>query len=227
MATRIKAVIPLGISVALLTFLWLEVSLNFTFHWFTNGDLGIGLALPANFHLVAPAAFISWAMFFAAGADQKALGTSALAVSIGAAGGLALMLIAPALADLPDFWAIAAVSAVIALIVVAASAAGSWYFTPGVFGGFGSVVFWWIATGLDGWAENGGGVGNSLQSLADPGTAGSGAFGGVISTPAIWVFASVAVSLLCGCLLGRSSTALATLLTPRHKPEPELATTRA
>lgn len=215
MSSRIKALLPLAAAVAVLTFVWLEVSLNFTFHWVTDGDLGIGLSLPSNFHLVPPAAFVSWALFFAAGATRRAFTTSALAVTIGAVGALALMLVAPVVADLPDFWGIALVAAVIALVVVLASAAGDWYFTPGVFGGFASVVFWWVATGLDGWAENGGGVGNSLQALGDPATAGSGAFGGVISTPAMWVFASSTVTLLCGCVLGIASVTLAGLLTPK------------
>lgn len=215
MASRIKALLPLAVAVAALTFIWLEVSLNFTFHWMTDGDLGIGMSLPSNFHLVPPAAFISWAVFFAAGANKRAFGTSAAAVTIGAVAALVLMVVAPLVADLPDFWGIASVTAVIALVAVLASAAGEWYFTPGVFAGFASVVFWWVATGLDGWAENGGGVGNSLQALADPATAGNGAFGGVISTPVPWVFVSVAVTLLCGCVLGILSVTLAGALTPR------------
>lgn len=218
MSSRIKALLPLAVAVAMLTFVWLEVSLNFTFHWVTDGDLGIGLSLPSNFHLVPPAAFVSWAVFFAAGATRRAFVTSALAVTIGAVGALLLMLVAPAVADLPDFWGIASVTAAIALVAVLASAAGDWYFTPGVFGGFASVVFWWVATGLDGWAENGGGVGNSLQALADPATAGSGAFGGVISTPAEWVFASSTVSLLCGCVLGIASVTLAGILVRTSSP---------
>ena len=127
------------------------------------------------------------------------------------------------LAGLPDFWSIAAISAALAFVVVVASAAGSWYFTPGVFGGFGAVVFWWIATGLDGWATNGGGVRNSVEGLADPATAGSGAFGGVISTPTGWVFASVAVSLLCGSLLGYASVALSGVLNFIDRTEAESA----
>jgi hypothetical protein len=62
-------------------------------------------------------------------------------------------------------------------------------------------VFWWTATGLDGWAEKGGGVGSGLKSLADPATAGTRAFGGVLSTPYVWVWVSCTVSLLAGCLL--------------------------
>lgn len=219
MSERLKATLPLAIAVGILAFIWLEISLNFTFHWVTAGDLGNGLSLPANFHLVAPAAFISWAMFFAAGADRAAAGKVALASTIGAVGGLLLGLVAPKVADLPDFYGIAVTAAVIAVLVVLASSAGDFYFTPAVFGGFAAVVFWWIATGLDGWAPTGGGVGNSVAALGKPETAGTGAFSGVISTPVEWVFVSVAASLLAGVLLGQASIKLAAILTAR-RPEP-------
>lgn len=212
MAQRIRAVLPLSLAVALWAFAWVELSLNFTFHWLTDGDLGIGLALPSNLHLIAPAGFVSWAIFFAAGADSLAARKALLASAIGATGGFLLMVLAPQVADLPDFWGIAAVTGAISFAVVAASSLGDWYFTPGVFGGFASIVFWWIATGLDGWAQDGGGVGNSVGALAKPETAGSGAFGGVLSTPVEGVFASVLASLACGVLLGVLSVKLAAAL---------------
>lgn len=212
MAQPIRAVLPLSLAVALLAFAWVELSLNFTFQWFTDGDLGIGLSLPSNFHLIAPAAFVSWAVFFAAGADALAARTALIASAIGACGGFLLMALAPQVADLPDFWGIAAVTGVVSFAVVAASSLGDWYFTPGVFGGFASIVFWWIATGLDGWAENGGGVGNDVTALSKPETAGTGAFGGVLSTPIEWVFASILASLACGVLLGVLSVRLAAAL---------------
>lgn len=215
MTQRLRALLPLSGAVGLLAFLWLEVSLNFSFHWFSDGDLGIGLALPNNFHLIPPAAFVSWAMFFAAGADRGAAAKVAVASAIGAVSGLLLMWIAPALADLPDFWGIALAAGVLALLVTAAGCIGDWYLIPGAFGGFATIVFWWIATGLDGWAEAGGGVGNSVAALAKPQTAGSGAFGGVLSTPVEWVFVSCLASLLCGVLLGLASVRLADVLTPR------------
>jgi hypothetical protein len=81
-------------------------------------------------------------------------------------------------------------------------------------------VFWWIATGLDGWADHGGGVGNSVQALAKPATAGAGAFGGVISTPYGWVVFNTFVTLLVGCLLGLVSTRLAGVLTPKPATTP-------
>lgn len=212
MTQRFKAVLPLSLAVALLTFAWLEVSLNFTFHWFTDGDLGVGLELPRNFHLVAPAGFVSWAVYFAAGADRPAATKAALASVVGAVAGLMLMWLAPGVADLPDFFGIAVVAGFLAFGVVALAAVGDSYFTPGVFGGFAAIVFWWIATGLDGWAPDGGGVGNSVAALGKPETAGSGAFGGVLSTPVEMVFASILASLLCGVVLGVLSVRLAGVL---------------
>jgi hypothetical protein len=224
MIERAKASAPLAIVIAVLAFLWVEVSLNFTFHWVTDGDLGIGLSLPSSFHLIVPAAFISWGFFFAAGADSAAFTKVAVASVIGAVGALLLMLVAPKIADLPDFWGIALTVGVLAFLIVLGSAAGDWYYVPGIFGGFGATVFWWIATGLDGWAKHGGGIGNSVAALGKPATAGSGAFGGVLSTPAGWVFVDTLVTLLIGCVLGVVSVKLAGLLTPRAASEPETRT---
>ncbi len=216
MLERAKAAIPLAGVIAVLAFLWVEFSLNFTFHWVTDGNLGIGLSLPSNFHLIVPAAFVSWGLFFAAGADMGALTKVVVASVVGTVAALLLMWIGPALADLPDFWGIAVTVGVLAFIVVVASAVGDWYYVPAIFGAFAATVFWWIATGLDGWAKNGGGVGNSLAALAKPATAGAGAFGGVLSTPRGWVFVDVLVTLLIGCLLGWLSVKLAAVFTPRH-----------
>lgn len=224
MSARLRATLPLALSVGILAFLWLEISLNFTFHWVTAGDLGNGLALPGNLQLIAPAAFVSWAMFFAAGADGAAVVKVLVSSVIGAAGGLVLMVVGPKVADIPDFWGLALVVGVLAVVVVAASSLGDWYFTPAVFGGFASVVFWWIATGLDGWAPGGGGGANSVEALGAPTTAGTGAFSGVLSTPVEWVFASTAATLAIGVVLGRLSmvlcTAFAAVIAP---PAPALA----
>lgn len=212
MRHRLQEVLPLAVAVAALTFVWTEVSLNFTFHWVTAGDLGIGLELPANFQLITPTAFISWAVFFALGADNTALGKALVSSAIGATAALVLMLVAPKVADLPDFWGLAVVLTVLVLIAVLLGAAGDWYFTPGVFVAFAAVVLWWFATGLDGWAENGGGVGNSVEALGDPATAGSGAFGGVLSTPFEWVYISSLATLAIGVFLGALSAKIAALL---------------
>jgi hypothetical protein len=219
MTERLKAAAPLAISVGILAVVWLEVSLNFSFHWVTEGDLGNGLALPANFTLVAPAALISWSMFFAAGADRAAAGKVALASTIGAVGALLVGLIAPEIAELPDFYGIALTAGIIAAVAVLASALSDYYYIPAVFCGLTAVLFGWIATGLDGWAPGGGGADNTIAALGKPETAGAGAFHGVLSTPLEWVFISSAVSLLVGPLLGLASVKLAGILT-LAKPQP-------
>jgi hypothetical protein len=211
MLGRAKAAAPLALVIAVLAFIWVEVSLNFTFHWVTSGDLGNGLSLPASFHLIVPAAFVSWGFFFAAGADNSALLKVVVASVVGSVGALVVMAIAPQLADLPDFWGIALVVAIAAFVLVLASALGDWYYVPAIFGAFAATIFWWIATGLDNWAPSGGGVGNSVASLGDPTTAGLGAFAGVLSTPFGWVWVDSLASLLCGCLLGLVSVKLAGL----------------
>jgi len=225
MLKRVKGALPLSAAIAVLAFAWVEVSLNFTFHWVTSGDLGIGLSLPSNFQLVTPAAFISWAVFFAAGADAAALRKTAASSAVGATAALVLMLVAPHVAGLPDFWGIALVLAVLVFVAVVLTVAGDWYYVPGVFVAFAAVVFWWFATGLDGWAQNGGGVGNSVAALGKPETAGAGAFGGVISTPAEWVYISSLASLLCGSFLGVASVKLSTALglMAGKKPSLEMA----
>jgi hypothetical protein len=222
MLQRVKGVLPLSAAIALLAFAWVEVSLNFTFHWVSSGDLGIGLSLPSNFQLVTPAAFISWAVFFAAGADTPALKKTAVSSVVGATAALALMLVSPHVAGLPDFWGIALVLAVLVFVAVVLTVVGDWYYVPGVFVAFAAVVFWWFATGLDGWAENGGGIGNSVAALGKPETAGAGAFGGVISTPAEWVYISSLASLMCGGFLGVASVKLSTALGLMAGKQPSL-----
>jgi hypothetical protein len=201
MLDKLKRTLPLALAFGVLTFVWIEVSMNFTFHWFDNGNLGNGLGLPPNLHLVAPAAFISWALVFAAGGDAAAATKVGVGSLIGAVAGLVLMAFAPKTAELPDFWGLALWAGVLAFGAVALSVF-DWYYAPAALASWAGVVFWWIATGLDGWAAHGGGVGSGLESLGKPETAGTGAFGGVLSTPYEWVFASTLISLLAGCLLG-------------------------
>lgn len=216
MGPRAKAIFPLALVIGVLSFLWTEFSLNFTFHWVTDGDLGIGLSLPKNFHLILPTAFIAWGMFFAAGGDNAAFGKVLTACIIGTVAVLITMPLAFKTADLPDFWGIALWVGIFAFILVMILVLGDWYYVAGTFPAFAAVFLWWIATGLDGWAANGGGVGNSIAAL-DPtkGTAGSGAFGGVISTPWAMVWLNSLVSLICGCILGILSAKMAAALTPK------------
>ena len=221
MGARAKAITPLALVIGVLSFLWTEFSLNFTFHWVTDGDLGIGLELPKNFHLILPIAFISWGLFFAAGGDNAAFGKILVACIFGSVAALITMPLAFKTADLPDFWGISLWVGVFAFILVMILILGDWYYVAGTFPAFASVFVWWIATGLDGWAANGGGVGNGLDALkAAPGT---GAFGGVISTPWAWVWFSVLVTLACGCVLGILSAKLAGVLTPKPMAAAEAA----
>ncbi len=215
MGPRAKAIFPLALVIGVLSFLWTEFSLNFTFHWVTDGDLGVGLGLPSNFHLILPTAFISWGLFFAAGGDNAAFGKILTACIFGSVAALITMGLSFKTADLPDFWGIALWVGVFAFILVMVLVLGDWYYVAGTFPAFASVFLWWIATGLDGWAPNGGGVGNSLEALGDPTTAGTGAFGGVLSTPWGMVFVNSLVSLICGVILGILSGKLAAALTPK------------
>jgi hypothetical protein len=215
MAARMKGLAPLALVIGVLAFLYVEFALNFTFHWVTDGDLGNGLELPSNFHLVVPAAFVSWGMYFAAGGDNAAFSKVGISNVFGAVAALIMIVLAAETAALPDFWGISLWVGIMAAILVLLAALGDWYFIPATFGAFASVVFWWLATGADGWAENGGGVGNSLAALGDPATAGTGAFGGVLSTPYGWVFVNILVTLTIGCLLGAASTRLTAAITPK------------
>ncbi len=67
MTARLKSAAPLALVIGILAIIWTDAALNFTFHWFTAGDLGNGLSLPHNFHLIVPAGFVSWGFFFAGG----------------------------------------------------------------------------------------------------------------------------------------------------------------
>jgi len=217
MGARAQAILPLALVVGVLSFLWTEFSLNFTFHWVTDGDLGIGLALPSSFHLILPTAFISWGMFFMAGGDNAAFGKVLVACIFGTVAALVTMPLAFKTADLPDFWGIALWVGIFAFILVAILIAGDWYYVAGTFPAFAATFLWWIATGLDGWAPNGGGTENSIAALGDPASAGSGAFGGVISTPWAYVWLNTLVTLVCGCILGIVSAKVAAAITPKPR----------
>lgn len=223
MTARIKATLPLALVIGVLAYAWTHFALNFTFHWFTDGDLGNGLALPSSFHLIVPAAFVAWGFFFAAGADMSAFIKVATASVTGGLAALGAMALSSATAPVPDFWGIALWVGVFAVVLVVLSAFGDWHYVPASFGAFASTFFWWTATGLDYWAPDGGGVGSSVKALGDPATAGAGAFGGVLSTPFPWVWFNITVSLLCGCLLGLASVRLTALVTPATRAATEPA----
>ena len=224
MSARAKAILPLAVVIGVLSFLWTEFSLNFTFHWVTQQDEIGGpdtLGVPENFHLILPVAFISWGLFFAAGGDNAAFGKIFLATVFGSVAALVTMPLAFKTADFPDFWGISLWVGIFAFVLVLILIAGDWYYVAGTFPCFAAVFAWWIATGLDGYVPNGGGTGDKVAALAGTGaatdTAGLGAFGGLISTPWPWVWFSVWVTLVCGVILGIVSAKITAAITPKPK----------
>ena len=178
----------------------MEFALNFSFHWLSSGDLGNGLALPESLHMVVPAAFVAWGLFFAAGADNTALRKVSIANVFGVAAALLMIALAASTAGLPDFWGISLWVGVAAGVLVLLAGLGDWYFIPATFGAFASCVFWWLATGLDG-GRKGRRRGQQRGGAGQPGDAGPGAFAGVLSTPYVWV-ASTSRDADIGVLLG-------------------------
>ena len=222
MSARAKAITPLAIVVGVLSFLWTEFSLNFTFHWVTyNLGPGSPVGLPKNFHLILPTAFIAWGLFFCAGGDNAAFGKIFLAIVFGTVAALITMPLAFKTAGFPKFWGIALWVGIFAFILVMILIAGDWYYVAGTFPCFAAVFLWWIATGLDGYVPNGGGVGSDFAALqAAPGL---GAFTGLISTPWQWVWFDSFVTLVCGVVLGWVSAKLAAILTPKPRAAAEAA----
>lgn len=226
MGARAQAILPLALVIGVLSFLWTEFSLNFTFHWVTGKDEVLaGLGIPQNFHLILPTAFISWGLFFAAGGDNAAIGKVSIAALFGCVGAFVVMPLSFKTADLPDFWGIALWVGIGAFVLVAVLIAGDWYYVAGVFPCFAAVFLWWIATGLDGWVPDA--VSGASQSAdtwvknvtdTDVATAGgTGAAAGLISTPWTWVAISTFVTLLCGVVLGVLSGKIAAAITPKPR----------
>ena len=234
MGARLKAVLPLVVSIGVLAFLASELALNFTFHWVTVKDGVFGkFGLPDGLHLVLPAIFVAWGVFFLLGANGAALGKTVIAAATGSiAAGIAMWL-GPALADAPDFWGLAVAIGLTAMgLVVLSTAVPDDRFSPApAFCCYASVFFWWIATGLDNYVPDGKGPGTAAavtHAITDkPLSAGTGAFGGLISMPWPWVGVSIFFSLVVGSLFGalsvRLAGALGRLMTRRAPEEPKVA----
>ncbi|MSO45093.1 MAG: hypothetical protein EXQ74_07320 [Thermoleophilia bacterium] len=213
MGARAKAIFPLALVVGVLSYLWTEFSLNFTFHWVTvaGTDAPGAVGVPQNFHFILPTAFIAWGLFFAAGGDNAAFGKIFLAAVFGTVAALVTMPLAYKTAAFPDFYGIALWVGVFAFILVMVLVAGDWYYVAGTFPCFAAVFLWWIATGLDGWAPVGADADNG------GGGTGLGAFAGLVSTPWAWVWFDSLVTLIAGAILGVISGRLAALITPKAK----------
>ena len=151
MSTKLKLTLPLALTIAVLAFLWVEFAANFSFHWVTDGSLGNGLDMPAKFHLIIPAAFLTWGMFFVLGANTEAAKLVSINVLIGAGCGLLLFFMIHEIKQAPDFWGISLSVGIIAFVVVMLSAVTDLINVPTVFVTFAGTIFWWLATGADGW----------------------------------------------------------------------------
>ena len=218
MSTRVKMAVPLALSIAMVAFLWSEFTLNFNLHWFTVADGVFGkFGLPEKFQLVLPATFVTWGLYYVLGADRVALRKTLLACTTGTVGAIVIMTLGPALAGLPSLWGISLAIAIVGggLVIVSSLSANDSLPAAPAFACAASVLFWWFATGLDNYVPGAAGphtvAALGLALTTHPLAAGTGALGGLLSTPWPWVAFSVWVSLLCGPVLGLVSRALADL----------------
>jgi uncharacterized protein DUF1097 len=216
MSSRVKATVPLAISIGVVAFLWSELTLNFNLHWFTVADGVFGkFGLPQKFQFVLPATFVTWGLYFALGADRKALHKTMIASTTGTLGAIVIMTLGPALAGLPSLWGLALAIAIVGagLELLSGFAEGGLLSAAPAFVCAASVLFWWFATGLDNYVAGGKGphtvAALDLALTKHPLAAGTGALGGLLSTPWQYVALSVFVSLLCGPVLGLISKTLA------------------
>lgn len=216
MSHRLKQSIPLALSIGLVAFAWSELTLNFNLHWFTVADGVFGkFGLPEKFQLVLPATFITWGLYYVLGTDRMALRKTLIAATTGTVGAIVIMTLGPALAGLPSLWGIALAIGIVGgglVILSALTADGSLAAAP-AFVCAASVLFWWFATGLDNYVPGAAGphtvAALGLALTKHPLAAGTGALGGLLSTPWQFVALSAWVSLLCGPLLGALSHVLA------------------
>ena len=216
MSSRIKATVPLAISIGVVAFLWSEFSLNFNLHWFTVADGIFGkFGLPEKFQLVLPASFVTWGVYFALGANGKALRKTLIAATTGTVGAIVIMTLGPALAGLPSLWGIALAIALVGagLELLSGLSKQGYLSAAPAFVCAASVLFWWFATGLDNYVPAAAGphtvAALGLALTKHPLAAGTGALGGLLSTPWTWVAFSSFVSLAIGPLLGAASRLLA------------------
>jgi hypothetical protein len=216
MSSRLRSTGPLAISIGVLAFLWSEFALNFNLHWFTVADGIFGkFGLPQQFQLVLPASFVTWGLYFMLGANAKALRKTLIAAATGSLGAIVIMTLGPAVAGLPSFWGVALAIGIVGagLELLSTLSAEGYLSAAPAFVCAASVLLWWFVTGLDNYVPNGAGP-HTLAALGlaltkHPLAAGTGALGGLLSTPWTYVALSGFVSLVIGPLLGALSRLLA------------------
>lgn len=216
MSNRLKMAVPLALSIAVVAFVWSEFTLNFNLHWFTVADGVFGkFGLPEKFQLVLPATFVTWGLYYVLGADRGALRRTMIACTTGTIGAIVIMTLGPALAGLPSLWGISLAIAIVGggLVLISSLSANDYLPAAPAFACAAAVLFWWFATGLDNYVPGAAGphtvAGLGLALTTHPLAAGTGALGGLLSTPWPFVALSVWVSLLFGPLLGALSRLLA------------------
>ncbi len=225
MGKRLRSIAPLAIVVGILAFLVIEFAFNFSFHWVTVKDGVFGkFGLPEKFSLTVSATFIAWGLFFAAGADNAAFWKVLIASTTGCLAAFVVMWLGPATADAPDFWGIALwVGITASAVVVLSTVVERDWFNPALaFICYGSTFFWWTATGLDNFVVGGKGP-HTVDALtaaitSKPLAAGTGAFGGLLSTPWQWVSVNVWVSLVLGAVVGAISVRVTALIRGIGRP---------
>jgi hypothetical protein len=216
MTTRLKRTAPLAVSIAIVAFAYSELVLNFNLHWLTVADGVFGkFGLPEQFQLVLPATFVTWGLYFMLGANAKAFRNALIASTTGTVGAIVIMTLGPAIAGLPSFWGIALAIALVGgglELLSAVTDDGAFAAAP-AFACAAAVLFWWFATGLDNYVAGGHGphtvAALGLALTTHPLAAGTGALGGLLSTPWPWVALSTWVSLLVGPALGALSRVIA------------------
>jgi PucR C-terminal helix-turn-helix domain len=108
----------------------------------------------------------------------------------------------PALAGLPSLWGVSLAIAILGggLVLLSSLSANDYLPAAPAFACAASVLFWWFATGLDNYVPGAAGphtvAALGLALTKHPLAAGTGALGGLLSTPWPWVAFSVWVSLL-------------------------------
>ena len=227
MSTRVRAIALLAISIGVVAFLWSEFALNFSFHWVTvqDGVFGKSRILRA-FPARAPGVVRDVGAPVRDGGRRGCAACKTLiAASPGTVAAGFVMVVGPALADAPHLWGVAlAVGVAGCGLVLASTLVDGDLLSPAPeFACAGTVLLWWFATGLDNYVPGGKGP-HTAQALGlalstKPLAAGTGAFGGLLSTPWPWVAISVWVTFACGALLGVASGSLAALATPRRETE--------
>jgi hypothetical protein len=179
--------------------------------------------------LIFPLAFVSWGLYLMAGGDRPALGKVAVAVSAGSGAAAGAIALGAALADVPDFWGIAVATGAAIAVLALLRAVGDQVYAAAALPAFAAVMAWWLAAGLDGYIDGGGGSGDRAAAIAvlvgtergpieGGDAAGLGGLSGLLSSPWPWVCLSVWLTLLCGLVLGLLNVRVAGVLGGRDRP---------